>query len=74
MWFTGDHRITMVPRKLQYGWRSRNNITIELENRLPASLGNVYQSDENDIIARDASPATDSPVRIFASLPAGFLH
>jgi hypothetical protein len=43
------------------------DVTIELENRLPASLGDVDESYEDDIIFRDATMA-NAPVRTLAGL------
>jgi hypothetical protein len=63
----------MVTRKLQQVRRSRDDVTIEFENGLPTSLGDMYQSYQDDIIARDSPAATDTPVRILAALPCGIL-
>jgi hypothetical protein len=41
--------------------RPRNDITIELENGLPASLGDVDKSYQDDIILLDAAGAADLP-------------
>jgi hypothetical protein len=45
------------------------NLTTELENRLPASLGDMDESYKDDIVCRDAVLATDVPGRLEARLP-----
>jgi hypothetical protein len=49
------------------------DVTIQLEDRLPTSLGDMDESYKNDIIACDTSAATDTPVRILALLARSLL-
>jgi hypothetical protein len=48
------------------------DVTIELENRLPASLADLDESYKDDIISRDTTRA-NPPVRTPALLPRGGL-
>jgi hypothetical protein len=62
--------------RLQESWdvlASRHHITIQLEDRLPAPLGDVNNTDQDDLVLC-YSPNTDPPVWILSFDTLGLLE
>ena len=63
---TTQHR---RPRSLQGVWILWEDVTVELKDWLPAALSDLDEAYKDDIVCRDATPATDPPGRTLARLP-----
>ena len=53
---------------------SRNDITIQLQDRLPTPLRNMNDPDEYDVLLRDPPSSADPPVWILPFKLLGLLH